>query len=182
MAQKDRNNITQAVNQNVYDNTNKEILASMLRDVFNDYRDSFFNLIDDHLKNMLYEEGQTLEQVINASANVPPLWGSTDWFDVGTPDGDIENYSPKGIVSSMSYERTGNHDSQITINFSKSILNRKLAVNVFFNGSNYNDNNDVCVPVIRVVSSTQIKVALREVSSNNQKIRLEILAFTVSTS
>ena len=50
MAQKSRPDLTTLVDQNVYDNTNKEILAAMLREVLKDFKDSHFNWISDELK------------------------------------------------------------------------------------------------------------------------------------
>lgn len=180
MAQKGRNDVTSAINSNIYDNNNKEILALMVRDVLADFRDSYFNLIDDELSSLKYDSNNTLAQVLANSANLPPLWGSTDYFDVGSSDGNIQSYSDKGIVQSMNYIRSSSSDCELTINLSKSIANRKLSINVFHNNPNYGVNNDICMPVIRVVDSQTVKVAFREVSSNSQDIRLELMAFQVN--
>ena len=143
MPQKGRNDITAAITANVYDNNNKEILAQMIREVFADLRDSKFNLIDDELANLKYDSQFTLAQKLANSANLPPLWGSTDYFDVGSSDGDIESYNDNGIVQSMNYLRSGDHDCEITINLSKSISNRKLSVNLFTNSTDFAKNIDI---------------------------------------
>lgn len=152
----------------------------MVRDVLGDFRDSYFNLIDDELANLKYNSSLTLAQKLDGSANLPPLWGSSDYFDPGSPSGDIESYNDNGIVQSMNYVRSGTSDCEVTINLSKSIANRKLAINLFTNSTDFNSNNDLCVPVVRVVDSQTVKVALREVSGHDQSIRIEIMAFQVN--
>lgn len=179
MAQKNRNDVTSAINSNIYDNNNKEILALMVRNVLGDFRDSYFNLIDDQLANLKYDANNTLAQILENSAIVPPLWGSSDYFDVGSLNGNIQSYSDKGIVQSMNYHRQDDKNCEVSLNLSKSIANRKLVVNVFHNDPVYTTNNDICTPVIRV-GAGKVYVAFREVTSKSQQIRVEIMAFQVN--
>ena len=185
MSQKSRADLTSVIGSNIYDNTNKEILAAMVRAVLNDFRDSKFNLIDDELKGVTYRTvsgvKQTLEQYLNALVGAIPLWGSTDYFDIASTTGNIQPYSDNGIVSSMTYIRLGSSDCEITVNLSKSVDTRKVMFSIYTESSNMQQQNDVCTPVIRKISSTTFKVGLREVSGETQKIRLEILAFKVTT-
>ncbi|WP_066223356.1 hypothetical protein [Formosa haliotis] len=183
MAQKDRNNITQAIEGNVRDNNNKEITAEMIRSVLADFRDSYFNLIDDYLANLKYDNQYTLAEILAQSANVPPLWGSSDFFDPGSTDGNIVEYNDNGngtgIVQSMSYLSLGGPDCEITLNLSKSISNKKLVVSYFTDNTNLNSHNDFCAPIIRVVHSQAVKIGIREIAGAVNKLRIELFAFTV---
>lgn len=180
MAQKGRNDITTAINSNIYDNNNKEILAQMVRAVMQDFRDSHFNLKDDELANIKYNSNTTLSQKLDNSANLPPLWGSTDYFDVGSTNGSIVAFGDNGIVQNMNYIKLTKNDCELTLTLSKSIANRKICISMFTNSTDLDANNDICCPVIRIVDSQTVKVALREVSGNEQSIRLELLAFQVN--
>ena len=173
MAAVGRADETIIVNDNIYDNNAKEINPAMVRAVLASLIESNFNLVDDVLKNLNYDTGVTLSQYVSR-----PLWGSTGDFDVGSSGGSITGNS--GIVSSATHSVLSGSDSQITINFSENISDRKLSLNIFTSMSTINTQNDVCAPVIRIVSGTQIIVGLREVSTSTQNIRLEILAFKYS--
>lgn len=179
MAQKGRDDMMSTINSNVYDNNNKEILALMVRNVLKDLKDSYFNLIDDRLASLKYDENNTLAQVLANSANIPPLWGSSDYFDVGSADGNIQTYSDKGIVQTMGYNRQDSSNCEVTLYIPKGIGNRKVLVNVFHDDIFYANNNDICAPVIRVTGG-EVKIALREVTKKSQKIRVEIMAFQVN--
>ena len=174
MAQKDRNNITQAVNQNIYDNANKEILAAMVRDVLADYRDSFFNLKDDKLKDTKYEGNTTLEQHLANIVGRLPVFGTVEGIDVGSNQPDL---TITGIIKAASAIKSGK-DSLIMIEFHKSMSNRGLipVLKMQMNEPQWNAQNDVCTPVIKRISGYTIHVALREVSSQTQNLTLEIIA------
>lgn len=180
MAQKGRNNLVAAVNEKVYDNQNKEIIARYIREVFEDYRDSHFNLVDDRLKNLLYENNKTLEQKLNEGVNSTPLWGATQHFDPGSQNGDMSGNN-QGIVTSTEYNRLNSSSCEVTIliNPEKSISGRKLLCNVVTESSSMNDQNDLCVPVIRYISSTKLIIGIREVASKPQSIRVEVFAFNI---
>ena len=180
MAVKGRNAINQMVGQKIYDNNNKEILASMVREVMADYRDSYFNLIDDKLKDMKYQGNVTLEQHLANVAGGTPIWGSTGFFD---PGGNSVQSIPafnggSGIVASAEMVKLTFHDAQIIINLNANYDNRKFMVSIWTDG-NLNINNDVCAPVLRRVNANEIHVGLREVTDEAQSIRLEILGFLI---
>jgi len=181
--QKNRNDITNAVESKIYDNNQKEIIAIYVREVLADYRDSYFNLLDDHLQNISYDGDSTLQEIINQIGLIPPLWGSTGVFDPGAVDApDINNC--QGVVTTAQYQLLGGgSDCAITINFNQNISNRKIIVTVKSLNPDMNYDNDVCVPVIKSeYSSQQIKVALREVSGHVQQLKLEVFLFNVKTS
>lgn len=179
MAQKGRTDLTATIEQLILDNNNKEITASNVRTVLKDFRDSKFNRVDDELRLLKFNATQTLEQYLNSIIGAVPLWGSTQTLDVGSRNGNLQGNN-EGIISSITYINLGSGDSEVTVNFLQSIANRKISIS-FYTDSSIDSNNDLCAPTIRRVSSTQIKVGLKEVRSNVQKIRLEILAFKTLT-
>lgn len=173
MAQKNRNDITAAVATNIYDNNNKEIIAAMVRDVLADYRDSYFNLIDDQLKGFKYNSTQTLEQYLASVIGSLPISGTVTGINVGG----IDSYGVSGIISSATMiSASNNTDSLLEVNFSQSIANRKLVPTFIFTTGDYNGNNDVCMPVIKVISSTRINVGLRKVANVGTNLTLQIIA------
>lgn len=180
MAQKNRNDITNSISSNIYQNTNKEITATMLREVLTDIKDSFFNNLSDELRSKKYNNSQSLEEYLGNLIGKPTLWGSTDWFDPSSANGNIEEYEDNGIVSSISYSNPNNERSFLIINFSKDISDRKIDVNLFTdNFSSTQLESNYCAPVIANFSFNQIRVGLREIGGYNGKIRIEVMAHSV---
>lgn len=184
MAKKNRNNITNSVESKIYDNNNEEIIAKHVREVFTDYRDSFFNLIDDRLKGINYDDTETLEQVINRIGLIPPLWGKTGSFDPGNPDAPNVNQC-EGFITSVQHNRLTKNDSELIINFNQSIADKKLIVTICTNHANIVSQNDLCAPTIKYqgtgTGSQTIRVGIRELSQETQEIWLEVFAFSVKT-
>jgi hypothetical protein len=182
MSQKNRNDLVSAVSTNLHNNSNKEITAASLRDVINDLIESKFNVIDDELKSMKYNSTQSLEQHLSSVVGSVPLWGSTDFFDPSSSTGSIESYSDSGIVSSMAYQNPSNERSEITVNFSESIADRKLSISIYteLGKENAAGESNYTSPVISRFHSKQIKIGLRELGGYVGKIRLEILAFKIN--
>ena len=176
MGQKSRPDLTALVDQKIYDNTQKEILASMVRDVLKDFKDSHFNWISDELKTAMYNSTQTLEQYLNAIAGAVPIYGRVLNGDVGESSGDL---SVDGAIASASFTAggAGRHDSLIRIVFSQSFGNKRLipVITIAGNVYNWNDQNDICTPVIRRVSTKIIELSLREVASHTQNLDIEII-------
>ena len=177
MSQKNRNDLNSALGSNVYSNSNKEITATMLKSIINDIIDSKFNIVEDELENVKYNDTQTLEEYLNSIVGGIPLWGSTDYFDPSSDNGSIESYSENGIVSDIVYLRPSNERTEITINLSQSTSNRKIVISIHTEQSNVSGESNYTTPVIKRVSSTQVKIGLREIGGTVGKIRLEILAF-----
>ena len=177
MAQKTRTGIDQSITANVYDNTQKEILAAMVREVLGDFRDSYFNLLDDELQNLKFNSTQTLGQYLNTIAGSVPKSGTVLGIDVGEgyPPSTNFDIAPGGIISSANFIQTNGRDTEIEINFSESIEGKKI-IPVFKTRSlNYSRDNDLAAPVIFFVSSNKIRVALREFSDDAQGVDLEII-------
>lgn len=176
MSQKSRADLTSVIGSNIFDNNNKEILASMLRLVLNDFRDSKFNLIDDELKNVTYRTvsgvKQTLEQYLNSIVGAIPIYGTILGVEVGTSN----SYSSTGIITSCNFVTGTGNDTLLEVNFSQSISNRRLIPVLTTTSSSWDAQNDIATPVIRRISSTRIHLALRELSRNVQNLNIEIIA------
>ena len=181
MAQKSRVQLTEIVEQNIYDNTQKEILAENVREVLLDYRDSHYNLIDDELRTVKYNSTQTLEQYLNTIAGSVPVYGRILNFDVGLGSGVdlvIDN-NPPGIISSAStkgYPYITNN-SLIEINFNIDIGNKRLIPVLTTNSENWDYQNDICTPTIRRITTEQIHLGLRQIVPGiPQSLNIEIIA------
>ncbi|GLB53044.1 hypothetical protein NBRC110019_20840 [Neptunitalea chrysea] len=182
MALKTRDEIESLIHNNIYDNNNKEILAAMVREVLIEMRESYFNLKDDTLNTLVYSGSTTLEDMFAASANVPPLWGSTGWFNISSNHNEtsISAYSGgSGIVSSATIDAQSGANV-ITISSSVALTNRKVMVQLCYNGV-ANSANFTYSPVVWTAGEI-IKVFLREGNSTQQNLRLEVFAFSVDTS
>lgn len=176
MSQKGRNDIQSTIDSNIYDNNNKEILAQMVRNVLEDFKDSYFNLIDDQLKNTTYQKignnSQTLEQYLNTIVGAIPIYGSVQGLNIATNQ---SNLTTTGIISSAAASKNGS-GSLININFSQGISNRRLIPVLSTLSSNMSVQHDVCTPIIRRISSTNIVVGIKEIQGDDQDLILEIIA------
>lgn len=173
MAATNRTGELSEMNNNIYDNNAKEIDPAMVRAVITSLIESNFNLIDDILKDLNYDTGVTLQEVIS-----PPLWGATGYFNVGTTSGSLTGN--EGIVSSVTASAISNGDgTQLTVTLNESIADRRLLLQVYTNSTNTDANNDIGTPVYRVVTNTNIVIGLAEFSGETQSIRIEIFAFKI---
>ena len=175
MSRKSRQDLAALVDQNVYDNTNKEILAAMVRDVLLDYRDSHFNWISDELKTAKYNSTQTLEQYLNTIAGSVPVYGTVLDIDVGN-NSDPVNFTVDGIISSAKYLHRSSFKCQIEVNFNVNIGNKRLIPVATTDSTDWAAQGTILTPVIRRISTTQIRVSMREVTAVTQSINLEIIA------
>ena len=175
MSRKSRQDLAALVDQNVYDNTNKEILAAMVRDVLLDYRDSHFNWISDELKTAKYNSTQTLEQYLNTIAGSVPVYGTVLDIDVGN-NSDPVNFTVDGIISSAKYLHRSSFKCQIEVNFNVNIGNKRLIPVATTDSTDWAAQGTILTPVIRRISTTQIRVSMREVTGETQSINLEIIA------
>ena len=175
MAQKKRTGITSSINSNIYDNGNKEIFAAMVREVLDDVKDSYFNLLDDQLANMKFNNEKTLQQYLNEIAGSKPETGALVGIDGNAASGTYITTS--GIISSASQITTsGGEDILYEINFAKSIGTRQLIpVLEYGSGVNWNNQNDFTTPVIRRISPKRINLAIREISRAVQNFDIRII-------
>lgn len=190
MSVETRDGIQAQINNNIFDNNNKEILAAMVREVLVDFKDSYFNLLDDTLENQQYNNTTTLAQMFAASANIPPKWGSTGFFNITNSETsfDIPAYSGgSGIVSGATYHRIGSStskDGRVEIDLNLTDSNRKFMVQIHtqdYTDATMNNSNDICSPIIFLETANKLHIGLKELDSNHQDLRIEVFAFTVST-
>ncbi len=172
MAQKTRVDISNAIASNIFDNNNKEILASNVRSVLGDVRDSYFNIKDDELKNYKYNNTQTLEQYLAAVVGSLPIYGVVTGVNVGE---NLKTYSGTGIISGATGIDRDGDDFLLEINFTQSIANRRLIPVLTTTSSDYKSSNNVLYPVIRRISSTRINLSLRQYGNRPQNLNIEII-------
>lgn len=172
MAQKRRTGIDQSITANVYDNNQKEILAAMVREVLADFRDSYFNLLDDKLQGLKFNDTQTLQQYLDTIAGSVPKSGTVLNVDVA---GALGTYSVDGIISSASMIDRNDVMSVIEINFTESISGKRIIPILKTRSQDSNSQKDITPPVVRVISSTRINIIIREVFSTVQALDLEII-------
>lgn len=178
MALKGRNDLTSVIESNVYPNNEKAITAEMLQTVLHDFKDSMFNLLDDKLKNAIYEDNNTLEQHLAGIVGALPEQGTI--LDVDIAGGSTGENNPlnvdNGAIESAYLITKTNDDSLIKIIFKKSNANRLIIpVLKFSTGVNWNYANDVSVPVIRRTASNSIELAIRELSDRNQHLNIQLI-------
>ncbi len=166
--------MTNAIQTNVYDNNNKEILASMMRAVLEDFRDSYFNLIDDRLKNFKYNDAMTLEQYLAAIVGALPVYGVIQNIDIGSSS--KTTFTTTGVISSCNLVSGSGNETLLEVNFSQSIANRRLIPVLYYRHSEYGKADDTLPPLIRRISSTRIHIAIQEVAGSNQDIDIEVIA------
>ena len=168
-----RQEIQQSIDSNVYDNVNKEIQAQMVREVFELFKDSYFNLEEDELANLQYNAQQTLQQRLNGIPVIKTTkigafgFGSTGSVDI---DGD-------DLFLSASIEQITAQDCVITVNTSESILGKKKWVSLETDapGNNgLNSHNDTTFPVIFESETNQLKISFREINDQGSDFYLNL--------
>jgi len=85
-----------------------------------------------------------------------------------TVGGDITAATTVGITT----------DSIVTITFANAMPNTDYYLDVRLQGqsANLNDDNDICTPVFKVISTTQAQIGFREVSGNTQSLKVHVQA------
>jgi hypothetical protein len=167
--------LQQVIDNNVYDNNNKEILASMLRTVFESIVISDFNKDDDELQNLKYNATQTLAQFFATLPNIKKCTiGSFDVGVSGTQTLDVSG----DIILSATLTSMGGSDTKIVVDFSEDISAKKFIFTYSITGigdTALNAANDILPPVYRIDTPTRISLGIREVSNNTQNVYLNIL-------
>lgn len=174
---KGRNDVQQVIDTNVYDNNNKEIMASMMRTILEELKVSYFNLTDDQLQNIKYNSSQTLNQFLST---LPVIKRCTIGpFDVAA--GGVNDLDVSGdLIVSATQSVLAGSDSKIVIDFSESIINKDFIFTYFvtdIGDSPLNISNDIIPPVYRKDTATRISLGIREVSGgiSNTYLRIIIL-------
>lgn len=167
MAAVGRTGETSSVSSNIYDNTNKEITPAKVRDALAVLIESNFNLVDDELKNLKYDATRTLSQMFTEGPKV----GTVKTINVG----ENEALTVTGIISSATTIAHNGTDMNINIMLSESITGKVVIPTLIYTSGDYNSNNDICTPVLYVVSSTNIRIGLRKVAAVGTNLTLQII-------
>lgn len=169
-----RTDLQQIIDSNVYDNNNKEILASMMRTVLEALMNSDFNKDDDQLQNLKYDSTKTLAQQfallpIIKKAKIGP-------FNVGYNGIQNIDFQGDNVVSCIN-NQTGPH-AFLDITFSVDITNTNFIFNLEIDNPTLGrlvDNGNLLYPVYGILNPTTIRVHFREIDSRNQYAYLKII-------
>ncbi len=183
MAVLGRDDIQQNTNDKLPTNNAKLITAAKHREVLKDFRESFFNLVDDTLANITYEvqggNNVTLGDYLSNLFQNSVKRIKVGQFDVGGSDpGDVLTVNdPNGLVSSAVVIDSDQSDILIKIDWTGnsgiSTSNAKIPV-VHYVGQDWNKNNDVGGPLIQD-NGSYINVTMGEYRSKGQLLELEII-------
>lgn len=166
MAQVGRSGITSIINNNIYDNNAKEIDPEKVRAVLNQIRDSYFNLVDDLLKNVEYDTGVTLEETINAGSGVL-LHSKSGNIPVRTAQ-EGQSYNGDGNATFTVSASDGNHDDELYIQVSFSNVgtsNYHPIIGFEVTGSPWHENNAVFASFSNPTATT-LRIYLQRVYNN----------------
>lgn len=121
-----RTQIQQLIDDNVYDNVNKEILAEMLRTVLESLKDNYYNLQEDQLANLNYSTSQTLQQVFNSiGVQKRAIIGTYSFDAAGIESVPVES-DPDNIIDSVERERLDDRILVIRVTFTQNIAQNNV--------------------------------------------------------
>lgn len=114
MAAVGRSGETDKVNENIYDNTAKEITPEKVRAALAVIIESNFNLVDDLLKNVKYDTGITLETKLGQNTGVLLNTKSALLSILSATEGQFYNGDTKATWQVSPDD--GNHDDELWLN------------------------------------------------------------------
>jgi len=162
------------IDTNVYDNNNKEILASMMRTVLEALMNSDYNKDDDQLQNLKYNATKTLAQQF---ASVPIIkTARIGPFDVGG-SGSVNETVEGEAVDCLNNKLGGRSELTITFPLALDIINKKFFFTYYManpTGNRPDLNDSIGTPVYGFLSTTQMLVVIREFESVSQDFYLDI--------
>lgn len=167
-----RAEIQQLIESKIYDNLNKEILASMVREVLEGFKDSYFNLDEDELANQNYNSTQTLSQFFNTLPNIKR--GTIGSFDFG---GSGTVPVSGSFINSASYGLSNTDDVIINVSINENIAQKTFFISSFTNeigDAGLNERNDIAFPVYRVDPGNVLSIAFRNLGNNNTGYKFNI--------
>ena len=162
------------IDSNVYDNNNKEILASMMRTVLEALMNSDYNKDDDQLQNLQYDATKTLAQQFALLPIIQEaVIGPFDVGGSGTSSVDVDGIAVSGlIIKSGGFVRL-----EIIFPPEINIITKKILFSYFIeNPTNQRliDNANMCYPVYGFFSATEMRIGIREISGLTQDVYLKI--------
>lgn len=170
-----RTAIQQVIDTNVYDNTNKEILASMLRTVFEELMNSNFNKTDDQLMTMRYNASQTLAEYLTA---IPVIRHSrVGFFDPGSETNKTLTITGSNVITAATYQYTSGTSGKIVLTFSENISARHFIFSIEtgrIGDTALRYDSTICMPAWRIDTPTQISIGLFEGVRETQELYLHI--------
>ena len=133
------------------------------------------NYLATAIRNGLYpKEHFTIVSNIGASPVKNIGWFSG--LQVGASNGDLPF---SGNITASVATKLSDNDSMVLVSLQNPMSNLNYIVRSYIQSesASINTDNDVCVPVFKPISTTQFKIAFREVSSNTQslKVHLEVV-------
>lgn len=161
------------IDSNVYDNNNKEILASMLRIVLEALMNSDFNKDDDQLQNLKYDATKTLAQQF---ALLPIIQEATIGpFNVGGITGSVD---VDGGVAISCNGSSGDGGTELSIIFTPSLnlLSKKVIITPYVeNPTNARLNaHRIFQPIYGFFSATEMRVLVNQINPVFQELYLKI--------
>lgn len=171
-----RNEIQQIIEDNSYDNLNKEILASMLRTIFEALKDNNYNLQEDELQGLKYNSTQTLSTFFATLPSIKKY--RIGKFSLGV-NGSIPVTVGSDDIQSATLRNIGSDDAIIDLNFNvgNNILNKQFFFGLetdSLGDTGLNAHNNLCMPVYRIQTTNQLQIGLREVSNSGGDFYLNI--------
>lgn len=162
------------IDSNVYDNNNKEILASMMRTVLEALMNSDFNKDDDQLQNLKYDASKTLAQQFALLPIIQEaVIGPFDFGGSGTESVDVQGVA----VSCIKTNNTNKGMFYIIFPPELNILNKKIIINYYIDNPSFSrlqQHGNMASPVYGFFSDTELRVVIREVDSFTQDMYLKI--------
>lgn len=176
MATLGRDDIEQDVSDKLPTNNSKQIKAQQHRSVLKNFRESFFNLIDDQLDQLTYtyQEGEpvTLDEFIQNYFGQVIKKGMTSSFDIGSVNvGD--DLQVDGVIDAAKVIDNNNHITLIKIDFNENV-NGKVKIPVLHFEGQWDESNHVGYPAIKDKGG-YIEMGISEFRSRNQEIKIEII-------
>ena len=99
------------------------------------------------------------------------------WFS-GYNVGNAGALAVSGNITSATGGGGGAPDGFVTVNFANAMTNTNYFVRIHIQSENsdQNEDNDICAPVFKIMSTTQIIIAFREIASRSQLLKVHLEA------
>lgn len=169
-----RNDIQGIIDNNCYDNTNREILAQMLRTIFEALKNGYFNLDEDVLQNQRYNSTQTLSQFFATLPNIKKgRIGAVNISSGGVGSIDVSG----AVLQSASLAAISGPDYKLTVNFTESIVGKSFLFSLetdAIGDVGLNTHNDVLNPVWRLQTPTSIDLGIRILADTGTRLFINI--------
>jgi hypothetical protein len=180
MALQDRTELEQLIGTNIATNNSKQITAKDMREVLEALSESKYNIKSDNLKEVKYEGDITLQDKLAGLFREVIKRGSFSGLDIGGHQvSDTLIVDPDDvIVDTATVTGTAKNDTIVRVTFKPEAgdITLKAVIPIFhFTGSNGDASNDVGYPVIKIISSNELHVAMGEFRGQVQSLKVEFI-------